>query len=361
MKPWQLWSGVALFSALFFYTLSPILLPFVLAAVAAYLLDPVVDKFEERSIDRGLVSAAFVGVFLAIIVAIFAVLVPVLVDQSTRFAGAAPAYAQDALRVHILPFLEQKLHLTLNRDMVMSQLSAYGEKGLNIALSILRKTALSTAAFMDILSLLLVTPLVMFYLLRDWDRIKERLETLIPRRNSKKILTVTHKIDGALSAFLRGQFAVCLAQAVFYATGLWLCGLEMGVIIGLATGMLAFIPFVGMTLGMVSAFTVAVIQFQFDSFLPYILIGGVFAAGQTLEGFVLTPKLVGDKLGLHPAWVIFALLAGGQLGGFLGVLIALPMTAIVSVLVREGITVWLQSAYYKQPAKAPAKKATRKT
>ena len=352
MKPWQLWGAVTLFLCISLYALAPILLPFVIAMVMAYLLDPAVDWFEERNIGRGLMSGLFVTVFIALIVGVFAILVPVLVDQATRFATAAPPYAEQTVRHSILPFLEEQLNLTIDRDMVISQLGAYGEKGLNIALQVLQQTALSTAAFVDILSLLLITPLVMFYLLRDWDRAKERVEKLLPRRNRDDIVKVMEKIDAALAAFMRGQLSVCLAQGLFYGIGLWLIGLQMGLLIGIMTGLLAFIPFLGMAVGLFTAFVVAVIQFQFESVTPYLLIAGVFSVGQMLEGFVLTPKLVGDKLGLHPAWVIFALLAGGQLGGLLGVLIALPMTAILSVLVAEGLHIWHNSDYYTHKPKA---------
>jgi predicted PurR-regulated permease PerM len=353
------WLLTLAFTVGFLWLLSPILLPFVLALVVAYLFNPLVRAGARAGMGRGAASGLVVGGFVAALVGTFAVLVPVLAEQTLRFANSAPSFAQTALETRILPFLDTHLDMTFDHTAVVDTLTEHGEKLLMASVAVLRRLAFSAASVVDVLSLLLITPLVMFYLLRDWEVLTARLRDLLPRRQLDGIVTISTRVDTALAAFLRGQLTVCAALAVIYGVGLWAVGLQMGLLIGVVTGILSFIPFVGMALGLMAATVVAVIQFQFDSVTPYLLVAGVFAAGQLLESFYLTPKLVGEQLGLHPAWVIFALLAGGHLGGFLGVLIALPLTAILSVLVREGVTYWQASPLYgaPTPSKASKKKA----
>jgi predicted PurR-regulated permease PerM len=190
-------------------------------------------------------------------------------------------------------------------------------------------------ALFQIASLIVVTPVVTFYLLNDWDRLVARIDGWLPRRHQSDIRALGTAIDKRLAGFLRGQALVCLALAVFYAAALSIAGLRFGLLVGIAAGLLSFIPFVGATLGFVAAVGLAL--FQFDAALPVIIVAAIFMAGQLLEGALLQPKLVGDSVGLHPVWIIFAVFAGGALLGFLGVLLAVPIAAIIGELARFGL------------------------
>ena len=199
-------------------------------------------------------------------------------------------------------------------------------------------------AFVNLLSLLIITPLVAFYLLRDWDKIVARFNLLIPRRSVKTFREQLSAIDDTIAAFVRGQASVCLVLGIFYSFGLTIVGLDFGLLVGLSTGLLAFIPYVGAALGLVVGTGLALSQFA--DWFPIITVIAIFFIGQTAESYVLTPKLVGARVGLHPIWVIFSLLAGGSLFGFTGVLLAVPVTAVIGVLVRFAIGRYLESPLY---------------
>jgi predicted PurR-regulated permease PerM len=200
------------------------------------------------------------------------------------------------------------------------------------------------AAAANTLSLLVITPVVAFYLLRDWDRIARTVDGWLPRAQAPTLRTLAREVDRTLAGFLRGQGTVCLLLGVFYALGLSLVGLDFGLVIGLLAGLLSFIPFVGSIVGLFLSVGLAVLQF--DDWLPVAIVAGVFFVGQGLEGYVLTPRLVGRSVGLHPVWVIFAILAGGALFGFVGVLLAVPVAAVVGVGARFALSRYLASPYY---------------
>jgi predicted PurR-regulated permease PerM len=199
-------------------------------------------------------------------------------------------------------------------------------------------------ALLNLVSLLVITPIVMFYLLRDWDSIVETVEDWLPRRLAPVIREKTIEIDEVLSGFLRGQFSVCLLLGALYAIGLTLVGLDFGLIIGFITGLISFVPYFGMLIGFAVGLGVAIAQFS--DWQPIAMVAGVFVVGQFLEGNFITPKLVGDRIGLHPAWIIFALLAGGALFGFTGILLAVPAAAVIGVLGRFSIQQYKQSEAY---------------
>jgi predicted PurR-regulated permease PerM len=199
----------------------------------------------------------------------------------------------------------------------------------------------------NLVSLLVITPVVAFYLLRDWDRIVIQIDSWLPRRYAETIREQVRAVDATLAGFLRGQGTVCLILAIYYGLGLSLAGLDFGLVIGLVAGLLSFVPYVGAIVGLLLSVGLALVQF--DAWLPIAIVAAVFILGQVVEGNFLTPKLVGESVGLHPVWIIFALLAGGTLFGFVGLLLAIPAAAVIGVGVRFALDRYLVSAYYKGP------------
>ena len=332
------WLLVAIIMALSFYFLRTILLPFVIGIAVAYFLDPVVDKLEERKWNRSLATLFTLFVFLALVIFLVFLLVPVLTNQLKNFA-------------QFLPIVKAKLQLII--DAVAGILNnKVDAKVLDVPASGLVKWSTKMlggvidggAAIADLLSLILITPLVAFYLLRDWDLIVEKVYDWFPIKHKDTLQEQLSEIDKKLAAFVRGQGTVCLILASYYAITLTMAGLEFGVVIGVFAGLISFVPFVGAIFG--GLLSIGLAYLQFEAWTNIIIIAGIFILGQILEGYILTPKFIGEAVGLHPVWVIFSLLAGGALFGFLGVLLALPMAAIVGVLFRFCIDHYKNSSYY---------------
>ena len=332
------WLLVAIIVAFSFYFLRTILLPFVIGIAIAYFLDPVVDKLEERKWNRSLATLFTLFVFLALVIFLVFLLVPVLTNQLKNFA-------------QFLPLVKDKLQLII--DAVAGILNnKVDAKVLDVPASGLIKWSTKMlggvidggAAIADLLSLFLITPLVAFYLLRDWDLIVEKVYDWFPIRHKDTLQEQLNEIDKKLAAFVRGQGTVCLILASYYAITLTMTGLEFGVVIGVFAGLISFVPFVGAIFG--GLLSIGLAYLQFEAWTNIVIIAGIFILGQILEGYILTPKFIGEAVGLHPVWVIFSLLAGGALFGFLGVLLALPMAAIVGVLFRFCINHYKNSSYY---------------
>ena len=332
------WLLVAIIVAFTFYFLRTILLPFVIGIAVAYFLDPVVDKLEERKWNRSLATLFTLFVFLALVIFLVFLLVPVLTNQLKNFA-------------QFLPIVKDKLQLII--DAVAGILNnKVDAKVLDVPASGLIKWSTKMlggvidggAAIADLLSLFLITPLVAFYLLRDWDLIVEKVYDWFPIRHKDTLQEQLNEIDKKLAAFVRGQGTVCLILASYYAITLTMTGLEFGVVIGVFAGLISFVPFVGAIFG--GLLSIGLAYLQFEAWTNIVIIAGIFILGQILEGYILTPKFIGEAVGLHPVWVIFSLLAGGALFGFLGVLLALPMAAIVGVLFRFCIDHYKNSSYY---------------
>lgn len=332
------WLLVAIIMASSFYFLRTILLPFVIGIAVAYFLDPVVDKLEERKWNRSLATLFTLFVFLSFVIFLIFLLVPVLTNQLKNFA-------------QFLPIVKDKLQFII--DAVAGMLNnKVDAKILDVPASGLVKWSTKMlggvidggAAIADLLSLLLITPLVAFYLLRDWDLIVKKVYDWFPIRHKDTLREQLNEIDKTLGAFVRGQGTVCLVLAAYYAIALTMAGLEFGVVIGVFAGLISFVPFVGAIFGGLLSIGLAFLQFEI--WTNIIIIAGIFILGQILEGYILTPKFIGEAVGLHPVWVIFSLLAGGALFGFLGVLLALPMAAIVGVLFRFCMDRYKTSSYY---------------
>lgn len=327
------------------YLLSPVLLPFVLGVLFAYLLAPSVQKLNNLIGSRALATFIPIFIFISAVLGTLAIGIPFIIDDISSFVDKAPVYAkwlEKALSENgVIYNFVQGWDLPVDKDSLKTHIYTYSDQIALTALDTLQKTALSAMAIFDALSLIIITPLVTFYMLYDWKNFVDSLKGLVPNDLRENTIGLFEDIDKKLSKFLRGQLSVCLILGLFYGSALGVSGLNMGFFVGLTTGLLSFIPFVGMGLGLIFSLVLAIMQYQLQGFEPYLIILAIFAAGQFLEGFLLTPKLVGKSTGLHPVWVIFAIMAGGELGGFLGMLIALPLASTLTVIIPAAIKLWL--------------------
>ena len=336
--------GLVVFLAALFF-LRAVLLPFVLGMAIAYLLDPFCDRLEAVKVPRTLATTIAIVVFFLLVIAVFMLLVPVVASQVTDLLQRAPGYIAS-----LKAYLSRSLHMIEARaDPEMMARIEEAAKGMSDEVlawltSALKGLLSQGAAIVNLLSLMVITPVVAFYLLRDWDHMVAKIDSWLPRRHLPTLRRLAREVDKTLAGFVRGQGSVCLLLGVFYAVGLTLAGLDFGLIVGLLAGLLTFIPYAGSTFGLL--LSVGLAFTQFDSLTRVGVVAAIFVVGQVLEGNVLTPKLVGGSVGLHAVWVIFALLAGGVLFGFVGILIAVPATAVIGVGVRFGLEVYLGSRYF---------------
>lgn len=342
---WFWLAGLAVFF-LSVFLLRSILLPFVAGMAVAYLIDPWCDRMEARGLSRTWATTIVTLIFAVVVLVILLLLVPLAIQQLTDFINRIPSYfAVIRGQVSVVTELVEARLPPETLERVREFLLSYAGKIGTWLTGVLGGLVSGGVAVANLLSLLFITPIVAFYLLRDWDRIIATVDSWLPLDHADTIRDLARQIDSRMAGFLRGQGAVCLILGVFYATALSLTGLDFGLVIGLLAGLVSFIPFVGSILGFVVSVGLALLQF--DSLTPVGVVAAVFLVGQMVEGNFLTPKLVGDKIGLHPVWVMFGLLAGGALFGFVGVLLAVPMAAAVGVMARFGITQYLASPYYR--------------
>lgn len=336
--------------AFLLYLLLPVLTPFLIAAILAYICDPLVDRLSKlqigklkfgRTLSTILVMVAIFGaIFL-----LFLILIPLLQKESSLIAERLPA-SIGRLRDSIEPWLHTKfgIHFDVDSAKIQEIITKNWKTAGDLLGDTLKLAGSHGMALIGVLANILLLPVVLFYLLRDWDIFVEKIGDLIPREWHNKAVNIAQEIDQMLAEFLRGQLSVMLAMSIFYAAGLWLAGLDMALPIGLIAGLLGFVPYLGIALGLALALLVAALQFtSFGQVIPVLL---VFGLGQLVESMWLTPKLVGNRIGLHPVIVIFALLAGGQLFGFAGVLLALPVSAAIAVALRHTKDNYLDSDAY---------------
>jgi predicted PurR-regulated permease PerM len=333
--------GLALLWALV-YALRGILLPFVAGIAIAYVLDPVADRMERWRCGRTAAAALLVVLFFLLGVVFLLLFVPVLQDQLTQLAAKLPDYAAalQGIVERLLGVLQARLPPE-EFAKLQESVAGIGAKALAAFGAVASGLWSGGMAIVHFLALVIVTPLVAFYLLRDWNAIVARIDAALPRAQAPALRHIAADIDRTLSAFARGQATVCLILAVFYAAGLFAIGLDFGIVIGIIIGILAFIPFVGSAVGLV--LSVGLAAAQFGAWEPVAWTLALFVAGHLLEAQVLTPKIVGESVGLHPVWVIFALLAGGALMDFVGVLLAVPVAATIGVLARYALARWQAS------------------
>lgn len=337
--------GLLLFVAVL-WVLAGMLLPFVAGLAIAYLLDPFVDRFERWGLPRWLGTTLSLLSFVVVLVVFALLLVPLIQAQTAQLIEVLPGYAA-AFRARVEPLIMSFVD-NLSPEDVERLRGAAGQHAMDVAgwvVNVLRGILSGGLALFDVLSVLFITPVVAFYLLRDWDRLVAKVDQWLPRMHAPVIREQAREVDDTLAGFLRGQALVCLALGSFYAIALSAAGLTFGLVIGLLSGLLSFIPYVGSLFGFVSAVGLALMQF--DNPWRVVIVAAIFLFGQAVEGNVLTPKVVGDKVGLHPVWMIFALLAGGSLFGFVGVLLAVPVAAVIGVLTRFALGQYLQSPYYR--------------
>jgi len=338
------------------YLLAPILMPFVFAAILAYLGDPLADKLEVvkvKNYQLGRTNAVIV-VFIAIFLIIFSVIgiiVPQIEFQIGHFINKFPAYIGWLNRI-VIPWIESHLgwdiHL-IEGDRIIALIRSNWQKAGGGVMFFMGSVSRSGAVLAEWLMNLTLIPVITFYLLRDWDVLVEQIRKLLPRRVEPTAKKLAIETDIVLGAFMRGQFYVMLALGAIYSVGLWAVGLNLGLVIGMLAGIVSFVPYLGSIVGFTVACVAAILQFQDVMYLIPISI--VFAVGQSLEGMWLTPWLVGDKIGLHPVAVMFAVLAGGQLFGFLGVLLALPVASVVMVFLRHIHDIYRDSTFYSAEKK----------
>ncbi len=336
----------ALLVGMLLYLLSPILTPFLIAAPLAYLGDPLVDRLEARRWPRTAGVALVFAVLFTLLAAAVLLLVPVLEDQINTVIAKWPAYV-DWVQFTLIPWLARTVGIdvrALNLDQFKQALMAHWKDAGGIAAMVFSSASSSGLALLGWVANLVLIPVVIFYLLRDWDVMVARIRELLPRQVESTVTRMAGEADEVLGAFLRGQLLVMATLAGVYTLGLWIVGLDVAFLIGLIAGLVSFVPYLGFITGIALASIAAYLQFQ--EWTPLAWVALVFGIGQMLEGMVLTPMLVGDKIGLHPVAVIFAVMAGGQLFGFVGVLLALPTAAVIMVLLREVHRRYLNSTLY---------------
>lgn len=338
--------GAALLLGGFFFAISSILLPFVLAFVLAYFLNPLVNKLEKKNWNRTTSTAVVVTGFCLFIVSVLLILIPILQTQILAFMVKVPSIVTmlwAKIKI-IISYTQQKISAEQ-----MYQLSdAVSQSVFGVLNSIgtgLMNVLSGGVVVFNVLSLLLITPIVLFYVLKDWESVSKKIKGLVPHKHEKGALGIWSDINKTLSGFIRGQISVCLCLAVYYAIGLSVVGLELGALVGMIAGILSFIPYFGFLTGVLLSVLLAFSQGAGLSLWIGLLV--IFSIGQVLESYILTPKLVGDNVGLHPVWIIFALLAGGVLLGFLGILIAVPLAAVIGVLVRRAVIWYKETSFYK--------------
>ena len=342
------WLVVLVAFILFLNVFSSILLPFVAGIALAYLLDPVADWFERRGLSRLAATLIILAIFTIIFIVALLVLIPVLINQLTGLIDRLPALIVD-LQQLLAPMLESELagYLGIDGEGLPYQIAGFVGSGANWLSGILGSIWSGGWALLTVLSLLVVTPVVAFYLLYDWDRMIAATDKLLPRQHADTIRDLGRQMSRVISGFVRGQGLVVVILGLFYGIALAAIGLNFGLLIGLMAGLLSFIPFVGTVIGFVAAVGVAAAQFWPTGDWIWIAVtAAIFIVGQLVEGNYLQPKLVGGSVGLHPVWLIFALLAFTVLFGFVGTLIAVPAAAIVAVLVRFGVKSYLESPFY---------------
>jgi predicted PurR-regulated permease PerM len=344
-RQFRYWAiGLAVF-LLTLWLLSPILLPFVAGMAIAYFFDPVCDRLERWGLSRTMATVVVTLLFVVVFLLILGLLIPVAVNQAIEVARAIPMVVE-LLRDRINELLaglraDQPEVLERLRETVSSRIGDV----VSWLTALLGNLLSGGLALINLLSLVFITPVVAFFLLRDWDVMVARIDGWLPRQHAPTIRSLACEADDILAGYVRGVALVCVILGTFYAIGLSLIGLNGGLFVGLLAGALSFIPYLGAIGGLV--LSVGLAFAQFDNYWYVAATAAIFLVGQAVEGNFLTPKLVGEKVGLHPVVVIFALLAGGALFGFTGVLIALPVAAVAGVLVRFAVTQYLRSPLYQ--------------
>jgi predicted PurR-regulated permease PerM len=346
---WRFWIGAAVVFLLLLWLLNDILLPFVVGAVVAYFFDPVVVRLHRFGLSRTwatatvTVLAALIGIGAAM-----AILPPLFGQIEGLIVKAPQAIVQAAQRLQpmIEPVRERLGLPQLSLQELQTEAAQWAGQALGVVGAVASRVAQRGYAIINLLALLFLTPVVTFYLLRDWPKVLAGINSFLPLDHADNIRTIAHEANAAVAGYVRGQALVCLCLGSIYGIGLTLVGLQFGFVIGLIAGFISFIPYVGTLVGAILSIGMALAQFPPD-WLSVGKVAVVFLIGHLLESNVLSPKLVGDRVGLHPVWIMFALLAGGSLLGFVGVLVAVPVAAVIGVVVRHLLGRYRESSIYR--------------
>lgn len=349
-RAWLPYVAAALFLTFlftFFHYLAPMLSPFIIAAVLAYILDPLVDKLRRFRVNRARGSLWVMLLVFALLIMLLVVIVPMLMEQTNLIIARIPAMV-DWVQHQLLPWYNARFgqYFTIDGNTVLTYLRANAkaiQASLQSTMMLMVRQGSSLAV---LLGNVMILPLLLYYFLRDWPKWRFAIRQLVPRRYLPTYSRVSKQIDTVLGEFLRGQLLVMLIMGLFYGLGLMFVGLDSGFAIGMVAGLLVFIPYLGSFTGLLLASLAAALQF--NAWTGLLAVWAVFAIGQFLESFFITPQIVGDKIGLPPFWVIFSLMAFGQLMGFVGVLLALPLAAICLVVLRESKKAYINSDFYRR-------------
>src|SRR5665647_132578 len=339
------WVAAFVVIVLVLWLLSEILLPFIAGLAIAYLLTPLTDRIERLGVSRLATALLIITLMVMVFVLLILLVAPILGGQLSSFIENIPGYVtklQSLLSDPSRPWVQKLLGAGFSADKSMGDLVTQGVGWLS---TFLKSLWSGGRALVSLFSLIVVMPVVAFYLIYDWHRMIATVDTWIPVQQRETVRRLAREVDAAIAGFVRGQTAVCLILGSYYAVALTVSGLNFGLLIGLISGLITFIPYVGSMTGLILAVGVAVAQFWPD-YTSILVVLGIFLVGQFLEGNVLAPKLVGESVGLHPVWLIFALLAFGYLFGFVGLLVAVPLAATIGVLARFALRRYLESSLY---------------
>ncbi|MEN8896384.1 MAG: AI-2E family transporter [Yoonia sp.] len=324
------------------WALGDVILPFVLGGAIAYVLDPIADRLERAGLSRVASVAVITLVTILAFILMFLLVIPTLVQQTAQLIETAPDLF-DQLQTALTNRFPELMN---EGSTIRQQLLALGETIQSKGGEVINGVLSSALGLINVIVLLIVVPVVAFYLLLDWDNMTAKIDEMLPRDHTDTVRTLASRIDNTLASFIRGQGTVCLILGTYYAIALMLAGLNFGLVVGFIAGMISFIPYIGALIGGALAIGLALFQFWGD-WLSVGIIAGIFGVGQFLEGNILTPKLVGNSVGLHPVWLLFALSVFGSLFGFVGMLVAVPVAAIIGVLARYGIEQYKASLLYR--------------
>lgn len=341
------WLGAAVTLILFLYVFSAILLPFLAGMILAYFLDPIADWLERRGLSRLAATIFILVMFVIVLVLALMLIIPVLATQLADFISRLPDYLS-RLQALITSFDPEWLSDTLGVDpaSLRDGLNSLVTQGVGFLSTLFVSIWSSGKTLIDLAGLFIITPVVAFYMLLDWDKMVNTVDGWIPRDHLATVRGIARDIDTAVAGFVRGQGTLCLILGILYAIGLTAVGLNFGLLIGLFAGLVSFIPYIGSLLGLVLSVGVAIVQFWPD-WHWVVVVAAIFFGGQFIEGNILQPNLVGKSVGLHPVWLMFALFAFGALFGFVGLLVAVPAAAAVGVLVRFALSRYLASPLYR--------------
>ena len=346
MKPWIIMGCVIAAFVWLLYALGDILTPFIVAAVLAYVLNPLVEWLQKKRIKRGPASMMVMVFALLLLLSLMLIIVPMLINQFNNMVSRIPQIV-DFTQNRLLPWLNHVAgnYVHIDQDSVVKWLQSHTGELSNTLKAWMPTLMRQSGNVISGMSNLILLPLLLYYFLLDWKRWSYGISALVPRRFIDTYTRITSNMDEVLGEFLRGQLMVMLIMGLVYGVGLMLVGLDSGFAIGMIAGILVFIPYLGAFTGLLLATVAALLQFS--TWNGLIMVWVVFAIGQFLESFIVTPKIVGDRIGLSPFWVIFSLIAFGQLMGFVGMLAGLPLAAVTLVLLREGVNAYFHSRFYK--------------